>query len=182
MDGQVQQPYPQQPTPFVPHARRKLVWVVGALVVAIGALAFLASRRAESGGAMLWVRPPATAVDAGQSFTLDVVLDAQDYRPTAADIVIAYDPQLLRAVAVRPGELLPVALVPASLDEGRATITVASGTAPAASGQGIIVRVDFLALRTGVAQVALAGGTQAAAAGQAGDIITQLRHAQVTVR
>ena len=155
---------------------------IGAAVVVVAAIAWTLLRPSNSKvGVTLSIAPPAAPVQTGSEFTLDVLLDPKGYSPTAADLVITWDPKALEVVSIQPGELMPTELAKGALAEGTATITVASGTMPVTGG-GTIARITFRAMKTGTSQVSLADGTQAAAAGYPGDVVGKLVAASVTVQ
>lgn len=108
-------------------------------------------------------------------------LEAGDYEVTAVDMVLTYDAQKLQAISIVPGPLLALKLAGGTAADGRAAITVASGTTPAHS-DGIVAVLTFLALGPGEASISVEPSTQAAAVGYTGDILRGLRGVMVRIQ
>lgn len=123
----------------------------------------------------------AAEIPVGQRITVDILLDTVGFSVSAADVVVAYDATLLKAVTIKPGAFLPIELAGGSADAGRATMTVGSGTTPAI-GSGVILTLTFEAIAQGEARIEPVAGTRVAAAGKPGDVVGALVPVSVIIR
>lgn len=165
-------------------------WAFGAAaVIAAGLLIwFLAVRSTPTptaglpeGGASLVAAASTTSVLVGQQFTVDIILNAGSFSPSAADLVVSYDATRLKAVSITSGGFLPTELAGGSVGNGRAAIAVASGTSPV-TGSGVIARITFEAIAAGNATVVPTASTKVTAAGYAEDVVDRLVPVSVTIR
>jgi Cohesin domain len=177
------------PVPEAPPPKRRH-WLVA--VAAVGIIAVLVlwllprtavapTTELPGGGVTVSAVSSTPDVAVGQQFTVEIVLDTGALAVTAADLIVQYDTQHLRAVSNRAGSFLPVELAGGSAEDGHAAITVGSGTS-AATGSGTILTLTFEALAPGQATIAPAGGTKVAASGLSGNAVGQLVPVSVTVR
>lgn len=81
------------------------------------------------------------------SGSLDVMLNGEDYKITAAQLELLYDPKLITNVAITPGPFIqnPIVLIK-KIDQAKGRITMALGIQPTDTGKvgkGIIARLTF---------------------------------------
>lgn len=186
-------PQPQSPV-AVPtaagHPPRIGLWIFGIIaIVSIAAIAWLLFTRmvlaptveVPSGGATITAIASVAGVAVGEQFTVDIIVDAGQLSLSAADLVITYDATLLKGVGIKAGTFLPAELAGGAIGNGKATITVASGTAPV-TGTGTVVTLTFQAIASGTAAISPAVGSQIAATGQTKNVVGTTTPVSVTIR
>jgi general secretion pathway protein D len=173
------------PEMSVHHALR---WTfISIVVVAIAVSAWLLFPRSQSpsvslpgGGVSVSAITSAADVPVGQTFTVAVALDAGQLSVSAADLVVTYDATLLKATGIKAGTFLPVELAGGNAENGRATITVASGTTPV-TGSGTVLTLTFQALAPGQAVIGANTETKVSAVGQSGNVVGAMTPVTVTI-
>jgi hypothetical protein len=160
------------------HPTRWILGVAAFIVVLLGVWWFTVPSPAS-----IPVIALASVTDAvvGQQFTVDIELDAGAYSVIAADVVVSYDPMMLKAVSFKPGALLPVELAGGSAENGRITMTVGGGTTPR-TGNGSVMTVTFEALAPGQAVIVPVSGTRIAIAEQGGSVTGTFSAATITIQ
>ena len=123
-------------------------------------------------------------VNPGDNFTVDVVMNTNEYRVSATEIHIAFDSNYLEAQSMQGSGFLPVVLPPgAQVGSGTASIILGANPGDPKQGSATIATIDFLAKSPsgGATQIRFDSGTQTAALGNAGDVTRNLNSTQVTV-
>lgn len=127
--------------------------------------------------------PAAVTVSQGQTFLVDVAIDAKTTQPSAIQLQINYDPATLELDAFQPGLFFTTVLTPASINNGVATITLGQQPGNLKTGAGSVATLQFKALKTSVSSpVSIdSANTQVAAIGLSGDQKGILSNSAVTV-
>jgi len=115
---------------------------------------------ASGAGVRLALAPAAVRLSAGQTFTLDVVVDAR-VAVSHLPATLVYDPQALAVESVAPGGFLGDASVAQVLADSSTPGTVVLGASrlgqrPGVAGTGTVARVTFRALANGASAVSFA--------------------------
>ncbi len=96
------------------------------------------------------IQPSVTNIEAGQSFSVDVIVETGTQPIDLAEVHLDFDPNLLQVVSVIPGApSLPLPLVAAAFDNVAGTIDYAAGTfSNFPSGTLTLLSIDFIASGT----------------------------------
>lgn len=114
-----------------------------------------------------------TNVKSGDEFVVDVYIDTKGMSVTASDLRVRYDPQLLQAESITPGNFLPVVLLPQQLTSGFAQIVLGCSVTEPKNGTGIVESVKFKVLGQGAtANIYFGPASAIAALGQSTNVMT----------
>lgn len=125
-----------------------------------------------------------SSVNPGENFTVDIVMNTNEYRVSAAEIHIAFDSNYLQAQSIQGSGFLPVVLPPGpQVGPGTASIILGSNPGDPKQGSATIATINFQAKNPsgGATEIRFDSGTQTAALGNAGDVTRNLNSTQVTV-
>src|SRR3989344_2000084 len=110
---------------------KKLLLMVSILVVmvAIPVTIYLVSERQElrkkaAPATTLAFSPASTTKAVGSEFSLEVHINTGDNQVIAAELHIAFDPEILDAVTITNGALFPNVLTSGRVEAGTASITI----------------------------------------------------------
>lgn len=110
----------------------------------------------------LTLSPPSGSYAVGETFTLDMLIDSGGNDITSADIVLNYNPNVIKATGVENGGFLPQEIGdPIITPEGVLIYSVYAN--PAQTGTGLIGTVTFEALNAGTSEVIFSDNTVVAA-------------------
>lgn len=135
----------------------------------------------EATGPILYMSPGINSKQLGESFNIDLYLDAKTERASASDITVTYNPAILKANSVTLGNFLPVVLKPSTINNG--TITLSLGVAPTdpKTGVGKLATVNFTTLSYGTDTINYQTTTELAVISQTTSFISSLTGAIVTI-
>src|SRR3989344_5016498 len=155
--------------------KKLLIFGIGFLfLLAVPATVFLVGQKQElrkkaAPASTMSLEPKSPTVKAGDTFTLEAILDTADNQIIAAAVQISFDPVKLEAQSIANGPFFPNVISPGVVDNGKASITVsAASTTVPVKGKGTAVTLRFKALSptTTASQVTFAQGTFANALGE----------------
>lgn len=89
-------------------------------------------------------QPSQTQTEEGKEFNTSIYAATNNNQITSADLVIEY-PVSLTLKSISPGEFLPKILIPPSISEGSATISLGTEGTSGVSGNGVIATLTFQA-------------------------------------
>jgi len=135
----------------------------------------------EANGPVLSIVPSLISKDLSQSFNVDLILDTKTEKASATEIVLVYNPTILRANSITPGSFLPVVLKTGAINNG--TVTLALGVNPTEpkQGVGILATVNFTTLAYGNDTINYTAQTQLAVISQTTNFISSLTGSIITV-
>lgn len=87
-----------------------------------------------------------TSVNKNDELDVDVYIDTKGMSITGSDLEIKYDPNLLLAESITPGNFLPVVFVPGKITSGLAKIVLGCNVTDPKNGNGILASVKFKVL------------------------------------
>ena len=87
-------------------------------------------------------QPSEIQAEEGKEFNASVYASANNNQITSTDLVIEY-PVTLTLKSISPGEFLPKILIPPSISEGSATISLGTEGTSGVSGNGVITTLTF---------------------------------------
>jgi len=142
-------------------------------------------RRAAVTGVDLSLVPSKTTVSPNEKFTVDIVMNTNEFSVSATEIHVAFDANYLEAESIQESGFLPVVLPPGpQVGSGTASIILGSLPSDPKKGTGTVATINFKALKAsgGPTEIRFDSGTQTAALGNTGDVTRNLTPTQVTVQ
>src|SRR3990167_516328 len=148
---------------------KKKVVVLAVLVIGLIAAAVLVRvsqeirKRAAVTGVDFSLVSSKSSVNPGDNFTVDIVMNTNEYRVSATEIHIAFDSNYLEAQSMQGSGFLPVVLPPgAQVGSGTASIILGANPGDPKQGSATIATIDFLAKSPsgGATQIRFDSGTQ----------------------
>ena len=163
-----------------------IIILVGGLVVAAILVRVRQEirRRAAVTGVDFSLVSSKSSVNPGENFTVDVVMNTNEYSVSATEIHIAFDSNYLEAQSIQGSGFLPVVLPPGpQVGPGTASIILGATPGNPKQGSATIATINFLAKTPsgGPTEIRFDSGTQTAAIGQTGDVTRNLNPTSVTV-
>ncbi len=162
-----------------------LVLVVGLVVAAVLVrVRQEIRRRAAVTGVDFSLVASKTSLNPGENFTVDIVMNTNEYRVSATEIHIAFDSNILEAQSIQDSGFLPVVLPPGpQVGSGTASIVLGSLPSDPKQGTATVATINFLAKNSSGAatEIRFDSGTQTAALGNTGDVTRNLNPTSVTV-
>lgn len=122
------------------------------LVVSLPVTIFLVMRNQElrkkaTPATSLSLSPTTVTKNVGEEFTLDVRMDTAENQIVATEIIISYDPTVLRADWIHNGTMFPNILSSGTIEEGTVSIALgATNTTTPIVGTGTVATVKFTTL------------------------------------
>ena len=142
-------------------------------------------RRAAVAGVDFSLVPSKTTVSPNEKFTVDIVMNTNEFSVSATEIHVAFDANYLEAESIQESGFLPVVLPPGpQVGSGTASIILGSLPSGPKKGTGTVATINFKALKAsgGPTEIRFDSGTQTAALGNAGDVTRNLSPTSVTVQ
>ncbi|MBI3576599.1 hypothetical protein HY086_00995 [Candidatus Gottesmanbacteria bacterium] len=163
--------------PFIPLL--VLAFVLGVVLTAVKKPQEL--RRKAAPASTVSLTPAAPSVQRGATLTLDVMVDTGENLISAADLVVTFDKDKLKAQSIAGGDFLANVLVAGSVTDTQAKITLGSPPTSPHKGKGKLALIIFQAKGEGSTQVRIDDATQIAGIGEAGNVVVGKIPATVTI-
>ncbi len=103
---------------------------------------------ASGGTVNLSLLPGQQNINPGGSFKVDVMMDPQGAQVSAAQIQVNFDPKIVQATQISNSGMFTQTLMPGSISEGKAAITLGASPSGTVTGTGVIATIMFNALTT----------------------------------
>ena len=145
----------------------------------VGVVALKNSQEMKVGaqGAVLSLLGPVDNIipDPGQQFSVDIYVDTQGLKVSAADLKIKYDPNVMEGVSVESADFLPVVLVPGKVDNstGMASITLGANPSDPVSGNAVVAKLKLKPKTKTPTTISVDNSSAVAAIGSEGNVISQ---------
>ena len=145
----------------------------------VGVVALKNSQEIKVGaqGAVLSLLGPVDNIipDPGQQFSVDIYLDTQGLKVSAADLKIKYDPNVIEGVSVESTNFLPVVLIPGKVDNstGMASITLGANPSDPVSGNAVVAKLKLKPKKKTPTTISVDNSSAVAAIGSEGNVISQ---------
>jgi plastocyanin len=170
---------------------KKILLIIAFLLilVAIPATVFLVKQRQEirqkaEAATSLYFEPATINKNVGDEFTVNVMADTGVNSIAASEVHVSFNAQYLQALSIQQGDFLPNVFVSGTVENGSASITVASSPTDPKNGIGKLAVITFKALANTSTPTAIqfASTTQISAADDPGNnVLKSTQAAQVTI-
>jgi hypothetical protein len=137
-----------------------------------------------AGAVDLALVPDAVTIKQGDTFLMDVTIDAKTDQPSAMELEVNFDPAILQATILEPGFFFSRSLIAPAITSGKATVTLAQDIGVIKTGTGTVATLEFKALQnttTASAVTINSTNTQVAAIGKTGNQVGNITNSNVTV-
>lgn len=134
------------------------------------------------GNVALSLSPVEVKTGAGEIFKTAVVLDPQMNTVTAVELYLTYDPTILEAQEIKEENYLPVVLNNGKIENGEASIVLASQPTELKQSSGTLATVTFKALKPAQTNIDFSEKTRAAALNKTGNVVSKTSGAKVIIR
>ena len=141
-------------------------------------------RKAQQVGVDLSLIPSATEILPDEQFSVEVVMNTNEFSVSAVEIHVSFDSNYLEATSISAKNYLPVVLPPGpQVGVGRASIILGSLPSDPKKGTGVLATINFKAKQAAVTstEIMFATGTQIAAIGHTGDVTGTLTPTSVAI-
>ena len=141
-------------------------------------------RRAQVAGVDLTLVPSATQILPKEAFSVDIIMNTNEFTVSAAEVHVSFDSNFLEATSIEAKDFLPVVLPPGpQVGAGRASIILGSLPTEPKKGTGVLATINFKANQASSipTEIMFASGTQTVAVGYKEDVTGSLSPTSITI-
>lgn len=135
----------------------------------------------EANGPVLSMIPSILISSPGSNISIDLMIDTKAEKASAADIIINYNPAVLKANSITVADSLPVTLKAGLINNGTITITLGSQPTTPKFGIGKLATINFTVLTYGADTISYSAQTQLAVLSQTSSFVGSLAGSIITI-
>lgn len=132
-------------------------------------------------GVTLFTSPSSLSVIKGESFTVDLDLNAQSENVTGVDLVFNYDKNFLKVNSIIPRGFLTKVAKKNDDNDGRISIILTADSGSYVNGSGSLVSINFTALSSGKTTLDFGSSSQVSTIGNVINILSSSIGATISV-